>query len=436
MRERLRSTWDDLADSLWLVPAVFTCLAAALALGLVALDQRVTLDDRASGSPWLFGGGAEGARGVLTAIAGTMIGVAGTVFSITIVALQLASSQFTPRVLRHFTGDRGNQVVLGVFIGTFTYALLVMRSVHSEAEDRVRFVPVISVSVAVVLALVAIGMLIYQIDHVAKSIQASVIVERATGETIDAFRSIGRSSAARTSGAASPSSVGSATWVRATDGGYLESVDVEDLLDWACRHGADVRVVPNAGAFVSPRQPVVAVRPARELSPDDEGRIRRSLVIGRERSLRADPAFGIRQITDIALRALSPGINDPTTATMCMDRLGELLIVAASEGGPFGDRERVSGEGRVTVASETFDELVTGAFGQIRHYGAGDATAMVHLVTTLGTVAGLVDPAFAGPVASEARLAVESARGSISMPADLERVMHAAAWAEPDRLAT
>jgi uncharacterized membrane protein len=102
LTERLRSTWNRLADSLWLVPALCTVAAAALALGLVALDQRVTLDDRASRSPWLFGGGAEGARGVLTAIAGTMIGVAGTVFSITIVALQLASSQFTPRVLRHF----------------------------------------------------------------------------------------------------------------------------------------------------------------------------------------------------------------------------------------------------------------------------------------------------------------------------------------------
>lgn len=151
---------------------------------------------------------------------------------------------------------------------------------------------------------------------------------------------IGASSAAQTSGAASSPPVRSATWVRATAGGYLESVDVERLLDWACRNGGDVRVVTNAGAFVSPRQPVVEVRPARELSPDDEGRIRRSLVIG---------------------------------------RVGELLIVTASEGRPFGDRERVRGA---------------------------------------------------------ARLAVESARGSISMPADLERVVHAAAWAEPERLAT
>jgi len=425
---RIQSRLYGLTDSLWLIPAICTISAIALALGLVALDQRITLDDRASGSPWLYGGGAEGARGVLTAIAGTMIGVAGTVFSITIVALQLASSQFTPRVLRHFTGDRGNQVVLGVFIGTFTYALLVMRSVHSEADDRNRFVPVVSVSVAGVLALVAVGMLIFQIDHVAKSIQAATIVERATAETLDVIRSLASDSEDEASSAALPFPSDAATWVAATDGGYLESMDVEGILEWACRHGVTVSVAPIVGAFIPPRQPVIGVWPGQVLSADDEKHLRRSLVTGRERSLRSDPAFGVRQISDIAIRALSPGINDPTTATTCIDRLGELLIVAASEGGPFGDRTRIRGEGRIRVAGQTFESLVSVAFAQIRHYGAGDATVMVHLLNTLGMTASLVDEPFGGPLVDQARLSVESARGSISIPADLARVERAAAW--------
>lgn len=433
MRERIQSRLHALADSLWLVPAICTITGIGLALGLVALDQRMTLDDRASGSPWLYGGGAEGARGVLTAIAGTMIGVAGTVFSITIVALQLASSQFTPRVLRHFTGDRGNQVVLGVFIGTFTYALLVMRSVHSEADDRTRFVPVISVSGAVVLALVAVGMLIFQIDHVAKSIQAAVIVERATTETLEVIRSIGADSRDEANTAALPFPADTATWVTATDGGYLESVDVDGLLEWASRHRATVSVAPIVGAFISPRQPVIGVWPGRALSADDEKHLRRSLVTGRERSLRSDPAFGVRQISDIAIRALSPGINDPTTATTCIDRLGELLIVAASEGGSFGDRTRLRNEDRVQVAGQTFDSLVSVAFAQIRHYGAGDATVMVHLLNTLETVASLVDDPFIGPLVDQARLSAESARGAISIADDLGRVNQAATWMSSSR---
>ena len=433
MTQRLRSTWNGLADSLWLVPAICTVAAVAMALGLVALDQRITLDDRASGSPWIYGGGAEGARGVLTAIAGTMIGVVGTVFSITIVALQLASSQFTPRVLRHFTGDRGNQVVLGVFIGTFTFALLVMRSVHSEAEDQTRFVPVISVSVAVALALLAIGLLIFQIDHVAKSIQAAVIVDRATAETIESIRAIARDSVDEADTTNLPFPTDAASWVTATDSGYVEVVDTEVLLDWACKHRATVSVVPMVGSFVPPRSPIVGVWPAQELSSEDETTLRRSVLTGRERSLRSDPAFGIRQVSDIALKGLSPGINDPTTATICIDRLGELLIVAAVEGGPFGERTRARGDGRVRVAGQTYAELVEDAFAQVRHYGAGDATVMAHLVATLGTVASLVDASLSHPLAEQARLALESARGSISVPADVARVERAATWASASR---
>jgi len=324
-------------------------------------------------------------------------------------------------------------VVLGVFIGTFTYALLVMRSVHSEAEDRIRFVPVISVSVAVVLALVAIGMLIYQIDHVAKSIQASVIVERATVETIAAMHSIASNSEDEATPAAPTFPADAASWVTGTDGGYLESVDVDGLLEWACRRRATVSVAPIVGAFVSPRQPVIGVWPDRALSADDVKHLRRTLVTGRERSLRSDPAFGVRQISDIAIRALSPGINDPTTATICIDRLGELLIVAATEGGPFGERTCLRGEGRVQVAGQTFEGLVSVAFAQIRHYGAGDATVMAHLVATLGTVASLVDASFAPPLVEQARLAVEAASGSISIVEDLGRVNQAAAWMSPSR---
>jgi uncharacterized membrane protein len=239
-----------------------------------------------------------------------------------------------------------------------------MRSVHSEAEDRVRFVPVISVSVAVALALFAIGMLIYQIDHVAKSIQAAVIVDRATTETLAVIRSVAADSCDDTVVPPLPMPTAEGAWVAAESGGYVESVDDDSLLEWASRNRATVVVAPTVGTFVAPRLPIVGVWPARELSEDDEAHLRRSLVLARERSLRADPAFGLRQVSDIALRAISPGINDPTTATMCIDRLGEMLIIAALEGGPFGERSRVHGEGRVQVRGQSYEQLVEVAFAR------------------------------------------------------------------------
>src|SRR3954447_7628947 len=152
--------------------------AMVTALVMVRIDESLGATGRAT-SPWLFGGGAEGARGVLSAIAGTMITVAATVFSIMVVALQLASSQFTPRVIGSLIRDRGNQLALGAFIGTFTYSLLVLRSVRSATVDGQPFVPSASVTLAIVFALVSIALLLYFIHHSARSMQAARIIDSA-----------------------------------------------------------------------------------------------------------------------------------------------------------------------------------------------------------------------------------------------------------------
>jgi uncharacterized membrane protein len=185
---RIRALWSGIIDSLWFLPAVMTAAGGALALVLVRLDASVVGPLESSDLGWLFTGGAAGARGVLAAISGSLITVTGVVFSVTIVALQLASSQFTPRVLRQFMSDRANQLVLGVFIGTFTYSLLVQRTVRAVLEEGgTAFVPSVSVTVAVILALVSIGFLIFFIDHAARSIQADVILQRVTHDTLDAI---------------------------------------------------------------------------------------------------------------------------------------------------------------------------------------------------------------------------------------------------------
>ncbi len=429
MPTRLSSWWYDLQESLWFLPAVMTGTAIALALGMVRLDEALLLDRR-TGSSWLFGGGAEGARGVLSAIAGTMITVTGVVFSITIVALQLASAQFTPRVLRTFTGDRGNQVVLGAFIGTFTYALLVLRSVRSESSDAEKFVPAASVTLAIVLVLVSIGLLIYYIHHAATAIRASVVIDRAARDTLGLIdelfpADVGRPARPLPSLPLDPPGV-----VRATGSGYLQHVDQDALFSLAEERALVVRLEPLVGEFVLPGAALASVWPAGKLDEGLAQAIHGTVVLGPERTLQADVELGIRQLADIAIKSLSPGINEPTTATICIDRLGEALVRLAHKGAPEEVRTGKDGGTRVVLHGPPFARLVEVAFTQIRHYGAGDAAVAAHLLTTLGRMAALVPAERRESLAQQARLVLQAAREQISIPGDLDRVEQASAWAE------
>jgi uncharacterized membrane protein len=425
---RIQSWWFQLRGSLWFVPALLTAGAALLALLTVEIDLRLRLD-RQAGTDWLFGGGAEGARGVLSAIAGTMITVTALVFSITVVALQLAASQLTPRVLRTFMSDRGNQVVLGFFIGTFTYALLVLRSVRAPLEQRGGFVPAISVSVAIVLALVCVGLLIYFIHHGANSMRVSVVVDRVAAMTLGLVDELyPEERQGRTTTLADPMVPDeSLVPVHAGAAGYLQALDEEALVALARERAMTIRIEPCVGDFVLQGSQIASVLPA--VDPDSEDAIRDALRLGFERTAQADVEFGIVQISDIAVKALSPGINDPNTAMTCTDRLAELLVTVAGRL-PAGDlRVRAEGDGRLLLPGPSFDRLVAVAFGRIRHYAAEDARSIEHLATTLGRMAHLVPPACRPPLAREARLALDEARTSISVEADVERVERAAAWA-------
>jgi len=171
---RLRHIAQILRESLWFVPSLLTALAIGLALGCLEIDSALDGFDPGARA-WLYAGGAEGARGVLSAIASSMITVAGVVFSVTIVALTLASQQYGPRLLRGFLRDRGNQFVIGNFVAVFVYCLLVLRAVHARNGDT-QFVPNLSVSVAVALATLSAAVLIYFIHHSAVSLQPSNIL--------------------------------------------------------------------------------------------------------------------------------------------------------------------------------------------------------------------------------------------------------------------
>jgi uncharacterized membrane protein len=220
-----------------------------------------------------------------------------------------------------------------------------------------------------------------------------------------------------------------ATAVRDPDGGYLQAIDGNALFDLAEEHQLVVRVRPCVGEFVLPGETLAAVWPAATLPPAVERAIRGALVLGPERTPRSDVEFGLRQLADIGIRALSPAINDPTTATICIDRLAAALVRLAERGHPEESRSGNDGTLRLLLHGPPFERLVGVAFSQIRHYGSGDATVAEHLVTTLGRMAALVPPARRASLRREGRLAVEAARRRISLPADLERVERAGAWA-------
>lgn len=431
MRTRIGLWWYNLQDSLWFIPTLFTIVAVVLAFAMVQVDRRL-VSPQSSVAGWLFEAGTSGAREVLSAIAGTMITVTGVVFSITVVALQLASSQFTPRVLRTFTGDRGNQVVLGVFIATFTYALLVLRTVREAPDEQgMPFVPAASVSVAIALALISIGFLIYYINHAANSIRASVIIDRAASDTVrlidDLFpKKVGRPATPPPAPPEIPADP--AVEVRTPDGGYLQTIDADVLFALAERHALLIRIEPLVGAFLLPGGLLASVWPAQPLPPPWRDAIRGAMILGSERTLQSDVEFGIRQLADIALKALSPGINDPTTATICVDRLAQALVRIASQSPPQETRAGADGRPHLILHGPPFERLVAVAFDQIRHFGAADASFIEHLATTLGRMDALVPSERREPLRESARLLVEAARNEIALPTELARVERAAAW--------
>jgi uncharacterized membrane protein len=273
---------------------------------------------------------------VLATIATAMISVTSVVFSITIVALTLAAGQFGSRVLRNFMRDRGNQITLGTFIATFVYAMLVLRTVRGG--DEAGFVPPLAMSVGILLVFLSVGVLIYFIHHVANSIQADSVVHSIALETEEAIErlfpaAIGREDpandrpeAGKQGGACLPTRFDAdAKAVRALRGDHLQIIDHERLMDLAVEHDLVIRLRARPGDFVVQGGIVAHVWKDGDLEPELLDEVREVFVLGRSRSLQQDAEFGILQLVEVAVRALSTGINDPFTAMNCVDRISSLL---------------------------------------------------------------------------------------------------------------
>ena len=393
MKTRLFVLWDTLRSSFWLVPALMTLVAFGLSFAMVTLDEAIK-DKVLQRVGWIWAGGPEGARSLLEAVASSMITVAGVVFSITMVALTMASAQFGPRLLRNFMRYMGNQVVLGTFVATFLYCVLVLRTIRSS--DDATFVPYIAVTVAIALALTSLGVLIYFIHHTSTAIQVSSVIARVSRELDAAIERL------------FPQQVGQATpepqhagraeelleacehraaAVAASASGYLQGIDSDTLLLIAQEYDCLLRVQTPPGSFIVRGGTLVLVWPEQCLDESLVERVQEAFIVGPERTPAQDVEFCINQLVEIAVRALSPGINDPFTAITCIDRLGAALCRLAQRVIPSPYRYDDEKHLRLIAHSVTFAGVTDAAVNPIRQYGRSSAAVTIRLLETLAAVA-------------------------------------------------
>ena len=421
MNVRLRKLLGDLADVFWLVPGLMVLAGILAALLLVQLDRSGVIPQRLIAGPWLYSGGSTGARTLLGAVASSTIGVAGTVFSITIAALSLAAGQMGPRLLRNFTRDRGNQITLGAFLGTFCYALMVLRSVRTHSEGE--FIPHLALTVSILLAFVCVGMLVFFVSHMAGRINVDTVIELVGDDVRSAMRRL-------TTTAEQPEAPAAVFWCGATAvtdtrRGYLQQLDHEGLAEWAHDKGTALRLLVRPGDYVFPGAPIALMAVAVEGA---DAAIRRFTALGPARVSSADLEFAIRQLVEVAVRALSPGINDPHTAMSVLDRLGASLCDMAHLRLPSG--VTLCG-GRLALVAPSIDYggLVDAMFHLIRQNAAGSAAVLIRMLEVLTAVVSCEhQPDRASQLPRHADLVLGDAARDVSTPADLAdlRARHAA----------
>lgn len=412
MKARFQAWVEWLGDQFWLRPGliVLGCLGLAQAAVWLETARIAGYDASSPNANWGYSGGAQGARALLGAVASSTIGVAGTTFSITIAALTLASGQMGPRLLRNFTRDARNQIVLGIFLGTFAYALMVLRTVRTVQESP--FVPHLAISGAIALALLSIATLVWFVHHIATGINVETVVDAVHGDLRDAVD-------ARTLNAADsqpPAEVPRGAPVAPTDGGYLQALDVDGLADWAHEHGVVIALRVRPGHYVPSGFPVAYISAGVEEAGDA---VRRTLTFGRRPAALQDLEYSIRQLVEIAVRALSPGINDPMTAGSVVDHLGDALCLVAPRHLPTGAVVR---EGRVVLVHPVtdYDGLCDAMLHMIRQNAAGSVHVLARMLDVLARVSEverLTDRVAA--LARHADLVIAAARRDVPDPNDL-----------------
>ncbi|SFS05114.1 DUF2254 domain-containing protein [Yoonia litorea] len=377
----------DVRASYWFVPTVLVWLGLGLAFGVSWIDRNPDVLPFELPPGWTDTQ-AEGARATLSVVAQAIIGIAGTTFSMTLVAVSFASGKFGPRLIGNFMRDRGNQWSLGILIATFVYALVILRTVQeSGSGDISQYVPQHAVLVAMLLSLICVFTLIYFIHHVPETINVSRIAASISIRLDDEIRRLVDERAGNENEELpSPPDRDPDLTIEATNSGYLQTVNFERLSKIAGKHDGFIRIVSPVGSFLTERSCVFEVWHDGEIDDDDLDAISGCYVAGMSRTESQNPVFLAEQLVEMIGRALSPGINDPYTAVDCLNRLAAALTLASTYNGGLQPAKK----DRLSFPYMTFEKLFAASFPNCWQYIKDDKMTASHaemLLTNLHDVA-------------------------------------------------
>ena len=384
--KKLLFFWNELKATFWFVPVLIILFSILLSVGLVVLDSVINLPQN-NFTRFFFVNSADSARSILSTISGAMIGVAGTVFSVTLVALTLASSQFGPRLIKNFMYVRLNQVVLGSYISTYLYCLFVLTAIKEEGYT---FIPALSILVAIFVAMANIVLLIVFIHRIAVSIQADKVISDISafissqvkvlfpermGEEADNQESYDLTTI--------KSDFSKSISVKSPKSGYLQYIDSETLMEIVTRNNALLELQIRPGSFLVEGMEIGMLHSNEKIDDEEVAKILQQLVIGATKTAHQDLEFSIHQMVEIAARALSPGVNDPYTAIACIDNLTASLCYLATA--KFPSKFRFDKEKNLRIIANTldFEGILDAAFNQIRQFSAGSTAVIIRLMEAL-----------------------------------------------------
>ena len=413
---------EELRTNVWFVPLI-EVVAAVVLFGITYALDRAAFDGAFRVPPWALSGSADAARQILTTVAAAIITVVGVVFSITIVALTLASTQFGPRMLRNFVRSFGTQFTLGVFVATFLYSILGLIAISGT------FVPHLTITVDFVLVLGDLGVLIYFIHHIATQIQLPQVIAsiaRDLAKAIETHAGDEAASDAAPSAAATLAALGGAGGrVDAPRSGYLQFIDRRTLVRIASRADVVIQMMHRPGHFLVQGHPYATVWPA-DRADVVARELGRSHVTGSYRTLAQDLSFGLDQLVEIALRALSPAVNDTFTAMTCIDWIGDSLYKVTGNWQPQHVYCDDGGKVRVITTEPSYQRLVQRSFEKVRQAGRGMPAIMIRQLDALAKIMQRSETREERELlADQAAMVERLAVASVDEPADLADIRRA-----------
>jgi uncharacterized membrane protein len=385
--KKLLFRWSELKATFWFIPAIIIIFSILLSIGLVYIDGHIKISHEGLGR-FFFVNSSDSARSILSTISAAMMGVAGTVFSITLVALTLASSQFGPRLIKNFMYVRLNQVVLGAYISTYLYCLLVLNAVQDDNEYT--FIPSISILVAILAAITNIILLIVFIHHIAISLQADKVISNISdfiSTQVDTLfpEKMGEAheKEADVDLSAAISGYHKRISVKSPKSGYLQYIDRDTLMEILCKHNSLLELNHRPGGHLVAGMEIGVLYSNDDWEKEAFDKIFRQFEIGKLKSGQQDLEFSIHQMVEIALRALSPGINDPYTAIACIDNLTSTMSALAQAKFPSRYHFDEKGNLRIIADALEFEGVLDAAFNQIRQFSGGIPAVIIRLMEAL-----------------------------------------------------